>query len=111
MGRGRCVLPETIACAGDLAPADMSDIETWADRQGLALVASDAEPFLRFATDDTIAAEGYRLAVSPEGILLASSDAAGAFYGIQSLLQLTERFGARSPRSRSPMRPASPTAV
>ena len=96
-GRGRCVLPETIACAGDLAPADMSDIETWADRQGLALVASDAEPFLRFATDDTIAAEGYRLAVSPEGILLASSDAAGAFYGMQSLLQLTERFGRELP--------------
>ncbi len=87
MGRGRCVLPETIACAGDLAPADMSDIETWADRQGLALVASDAEPFLRFATDDTIAAEG----LSPRGL------ARGDSHGIQSLLQLYDRHGARIP--------------
>ncbi|MDE5912454.1 MAG: family 20 glycosylhydrolase, partial [Muribaculaceae bacterium] len=41
-------------------------------------------------TVDTVAApraEGYRLSVTPKGVTIAAHDPAGAFYGIQTLLQ------------------------
>jgi len=49
---------------------------------------SDFEIRLELSADGTIPAEGYRLAASSEGILVQATDAAGVFYGIQTLLQL-----------------------
>ena len=39
-------------------------------------------------TDASIAAEGYRLSITPEKIVIASGDAAGAFYAEQTLAQM-----------------------
>ena len=45
---------------------------------------------VRAVRDTEIPAEGYRLAVSPDGIEIASSDAAGEFYAKVTLSQLAE---------------------
>lgn len=43
-----------------------------------------------FKEDASIPAEGYRLSVTPQGISIAASDAAGRFYAEQTLKQLGE---------------------
>ena len=43
---------------------------------------------IRLTSDASVAPEGYRLAVSPEGITVAASEDAGFFYAIQSLAQM-----------------------
>lgn len=44
--------------------------------------------FLSLSTDKTIAAEGYRLQVTANGVIIAALTPAGIFYGVQTLLQL-----------------------
>lgn len=41
--------------------------------------------------------EGYRLTVAPGGLTLQAHDEAGAFYGIMTLVQLVQQFGADLP--------------
>lgn len=48
--------------------------------------AADAD--IRLVSDPSLAAEGYRLTVAPDGIDLAASTAAGALCGVQTLRQL-----------------------
>ena len=43
-------------------------------------------------------AEGYRLTISGEGIVIAGHDLAGAFYGVQTLRQLLQTRGATLPQ-------------
>ena len=43
-------------------------------------------------------AEGYRLTISQEGIVIAGHDLAGAFYGVQTLRQLLQTRGATLPQ-------------
>jgi hexosaminidase len=43
---------------------------------------------LNKTSDSEIGSEGYRLAVSPEKVTLTANTAAGAFYGLQSIIQL-----------------------
>ncbi len=45
-------------------------------------------PVLFFQTDTSIPAEGYRLTIEPEKIVIASWDENGAYYGAQTLFQL-----------------------
>lgn len=45
-------------------------------------------------TDSSIPAEGYKLKVGEDGITIASSDSAGAFYAQQTLIQLADANGA-----------------
>jgi hexosaminidase len=45
---------------------------------------------LRHASDEELGAEGYRLTVGAAGIELAAGTPAGAFYGVQTLLQLVD---------------------
>lgn len=49
---------------------------------------------IQFAQDESMAEEGYKLEVSPKQVLITAKTAKGAFYGVQSLLQLlpTEVF-------------------
>lgn len=41
--------------------------------------------------------EGYRLTVAPGGITLQAHDEAGAFYGVMTLIQLLQQYGAALP--------------
>ena len=61
-------------------------------------------------TDASLPAEGYRLEVTPSGIAVASSDAAGAFYARQTLRQLAVVRGTATnwPCCRISDRPAYP---
>jgi hexosaminidase len=44
--------------------------------------------FLTLGADKTIPKEGYRMKVAADGVSIIASDAAGIFYGVQTLLQL-----------------------
>lgn len=46
------------------------------------------DKYIKFVTDTNIPAEGYKLDVAEEGITITSSDLAGKYYGVQTLLQL-----------------------
>jgi hexosaminidase len=49
---------------------------------------------IRFAHADGLPAEGYELAVTATGAVIRASTPAGAFYGMQTLLQLQSKDGA-----------------
>ena len=50
---------------------------------------------INLSLDDRLPEEGYRLEVTPEGILLTGGATAGLFYGVQTLLQLLPAEGVR----------------
>lgn len=62
---------------------------------------TDPDADLRFELSDDpslpASAEGYTLSIRRTGITIRSRGAAGLFYGVQTLLQLHERYGARIP--------------
>jgi hexosaminidase len=66
-----------------------------AERTGLALPVERADPaaanaiILRLAPQASDHAEGYRLRVSPDRVMVEAAAPAGLFYGVQTLLQLT----------------------
>ncbi|MEM6337598.1 MAG: beta-N-acetylhexosaminidase [Bacteroidota bacterium] len=68
---------------------------------GFALPISSeaASSVIRFVSNDTLDAEGYVLTAGPEGVEIGAGDAAGFFYGVQTLRQLMpaviERGGAQ----------------
>lgn len=56
-----------------------------------------SQPAIRLSLDSSLEkAESYRLKVSGESIEIAGKDAAGAFYGVQSLLALIEDVGGKA---------------
>lgn len=91
-------LPAPLTYTADLSPEEQADLAAWAERAQIALTpAEGTEAHMRITTDPTIAPEGYRLAISKEGIDIAAADAAGAFYALQSLSQMAMHFAARLP--------------
>ncbi|MBO7655116.1 MAG: beta-N-acetylhexosaminidase [Kiritimatiellae bacterium] len=55
------------------------------------------KPEIRYETDASIPAEGYRLSVKPEGITVVSSDAAGKYYAGVTLAQMKVPGGKGKP--------------
>ena len=95
---GSFALPATLRYTTQFEPADAAELETWAaGRFDLPPAAAEAEAQLRLVQDPAVAAEGYRLRVDRRGIEIAAADAAGIFYGMQSLLEMADRFGGRIP--------------
>jgi hexosaminidase len=62
---------------------------------GIAGVGTGVAPSIRFTHDGSIPSQGYRLTAQSGAVTIASSDGAGAFYGIMTLAQLPERNGNR----------------
>ena len=63
-----------------------------------AVRAADADSIeVREAADASLPPEGYRLIVAPEGVSVASADAAGAFYARQTLKQMVDGCGGAIP--------------
>ena len=81
-----------ITCDAPLAPQARYLQETLAGPTGwdLELRPSARRADIRIALADSasLPAEGYRLTVERRGVSIEAADAAGAFYGVQSLLQL-----------------------
>ncbi|MBN9140855.1 MAG: beta-N-acetylhexosaminidase [Micrococcales bacterium] len=71
-----------------LADVAAAYAEAVRERTGLALPADDGHARIRFALDAALAPEEYRIEVRPTGIRVDAGDAAGAFWAVQTLLQL-----------------------
>lgn len=97
-GSGTFRLPQTLHYATDLAGDERADLAAWMERASAtgffpcALAeAGDAEAELTLALSTEGAPESYRLEVTPQRIVVTAPDAAGLFYGLQSLAQLAEQ--------------------
>ena len=70
----------------------MDDLLAYLPDFAIPMKLVDKNPFVTIevtdATDNPIAAEGYNLTVSKQGVNIQASSAAGAFYGLQTLAQL-----------------------
>lgn len=65
--------------------------------RSIAMRPGEAGKSLEQRSEENIPREGYRLSVSEKGILLSFADAAGAFYGRQTLEQLRFQYGDKLP--------------
>ncbi|MBQ1345712.1 MAG: beta-N-acetylhexosaminidase [Kiritimatiellae bacterium] len=74
------------ASAGALVPAPRKLVKG----EGALAVRADICATARFATDASIPREGYRLSVTKDGVTVASSDDAGRFYALRTLMQLAD---------------------
>ncbi len=95
-------MPATLTYTADLVPADLADLQHWMEQSGREFAPAEAgtSAGLQLRVDPLIEAEGYRLEVDGRGIRLAAADAAGAFYGLQSLEQMAVHFGDEIPAVR-----------
>ena len=93
-------LPSTVTFSTNLAKSDMNDLLAYLPDFAIPMKLVDKNPFVTIeitdATDNPIAAEGYNLTVSKQGVNIQASSAAGAFYGLQTLAQLA-RNGKKLP--------------
>lgn len=85
-------LPSTVTFSTNLTEPDMDDLLAYLPDFAIPMKLVDKNPFVTIevtdATDNPIAAEGYNLTVSKQGVNIQASSAAGAFYGLQTLAQL-----------------------
>lgn len=85
-------LPSTVTFSTNLAKSDMNDLLAYLSDFAIPMKLVNKNPFVTIeitdATDNPIAAEGYNLTVSKQGVNIQASSAAGAFYGLQTLAQL-----------------------
>lgn len=103
-GDGAFRMPSTLIFTTNLEGQDKADLVAWMQRSGdgffpasFAEAAGDDIPVLELLLADGGAPESYRLDVARGKITVTAPDAAGLFYGLQSLGQLAEHCGRRIP--------------
>ena len=103
-GDGAFRMPSTLLFATNLEGEDKADLAAWMRRSGdgffpvsFAEAAGDDIPVLELLLAEGGAPESYRLDVARGKITVTAPDAAGLFYGLQSLGQLAEHCGLRIP--------------
>ena len=103
-GDGAFRMPSTLLFATNLEGEDKADLAAWMRRSGdgffpvsFAEAAGDDIPVLELLLAEGGAPESYRLDVARGKITVTAPDAAGLFYGLQSLGQLAEHCGRRIP--------------
>ncbi len=85
------VLADAAGIAADdasLEPVVAAYAAAVAERTGIALPTGGDDARIRFSLDAALGPEEHRIDVSATGIRVAAGDAAGAFWAVQSLLQL-----------------------
>ena len=77
----------------ELLNSQLNNVSGWS-KKVLINSSKKVNNSIQFLQDESIAEEGYKLEVSPKQVIISSKTAKGAFYGVQSLLQLlpTEIF-------------------
>lgn len=95
--RGGFALPDTLRYTAALDTDGRQTLAAWAPAAPIPLAEGGADAPLRIRLDTSLRAEGYRLAIAPKRIEIAAADPAGAFYALQSLFQLADRFGRTIP--------------
>ncbi len=88
----------TMAAGAAIAAFADINVIPWPNKlvkgEGVCRIASgwfakaEATDKVKYEADPSIPAEGYRLSVTPEGVMIASSDDAGRFYAVETLKQL-----------------------
>lgn len=103
-GEGAFRMPARLLYTTDLDGQDKADLAAWMQRAADGFFpasfveASDGDmPALELLRTGDGAPESYRLDVSRTKITLTAPDAAGLFYGLQSLAQLAGHHGRRIP--------------
>lgn len=103
-GDGAFRMPSTLIYTTDLEGQDKADLEAWMERAAddffpgsFAPAAQGDSPALELLLTDQGVPESYRLDVARGKITVTAPDAAGLFYGLQSLGQLAEHCGRRIP--------------
>ena len=103
-GEGAFRMPAKLLYTTDLDGQDKADLAAWMQRAADGFFpasfveASDGDmPALELLRTGNGAPESYRLDVSRTKITLTAPDAAGLFYGLQSLAQLAGHHGRRIP--------------
>ena len=103
-GEGAFRMPAKLLYTTDLDGQDKADLAAWMQRAADGFFpasfaeASDGDmPALELLRTGDGAPESYRLDVSRTKITLTAPDAAGLFYGLQSLAQLAGHHGRRIP--------------
>ncbi|MGC2244407.1 MAG: glycoside hydrolase family 20 zincin-like fold domain-containing protein [Candidatus Aquilonibacter sp.] len=77
--QGTCLIAPSLAVPAGMDPGARDELQQRWDALGVTQHASGANVPLRFARDASLAAQSYRLVVSPQGVTIASSDSDGAF--------------------------------
>ncbi len=88
IAEGTCsIAPPHTAPAG-IDPGALDEWQARWDPLAISRVTEGVDSPLRFVRDGSLAPQAYRLVVTAGGITIASSDSAGAFYGVMTLVQL-----------------------
>ncbi len=97
--RGTFVLPRTLRYTTDLSGGEKDDLRMWMSSCPVAFAeaADSTATDLRLRLTDGGAPEAYRLTVAPRRVTIEAADAAGLFYGLQSFLQMNDRYEGRIP--------------
>lgn len=104
-GEGTFRMPRTLTYVTDLEGQEKADLAAWMERSVAGrffpvpfVEALEGDiPALRLRIADKGAPESYRLDVVRDSMTITAPDAAGLFYGLQSLAQLAEHTGQRIP--------------
>lgn len=98
-GKGNFTVPDLLSYSTNLSGKERDDLRSWMSVCPIRLAEAadpDAANLLLIRTDAG-EPESYRLTVAPRRITIEGTDAAGIFYGLQSLVQLIEQNPERIP--------------
>jgi hypothetical protein len=98
------------ACGFNVAIIKTASLHAQPNAIRLELIKGEAGDPTRDASmgNVTFRKEGYHLAIRSDGVAITAGDAAGLFYGVQTLIQLLRTYGRRIPACRCDDHPALP---